>query len=309
MTTIIKKYYPKILDDIIGNNDIINLFKNLSFNNIPNILLSGDYGSGKTTILNILLKNIKSQNNILENNTDIRFINLDEDLKKKNIHTFLNFLKKSNQKIVIIDNYQEISLDYQYLLRSIVKKYNNNTSFLFFLNNSNRIIEQLSCFFLILKLEKNSQLEYFNFLKNIINKENLDISDNILNHIVLISNNFREIINNFTILLNFYLSDNNINQNELENILNISDKKYAFQIFLLCDKNDIFNAIKLIHKLLNNGYSIFDIIQIFTTYIKFFENIEYEKKIKYIELISFTHIKNHYSYNQLCSLISKMCQV
>ena len=36
-----------------------------------------------------------------------------------------------------------------------------------------------------------------------------------------------------------------------------------------------------------------DIIQIFTTYIKFFENIEYEKKIKYVELISFTHIKNH----------------
>lgn len=308
MTTIIKKYYPKTLDDIIGNNEIINLFQNLSFNNIPNILLSGDYGSGKSTILNILLKNIQSYTDIYINN--IYFINLDEDLKKNKIHTFLNFLKKSDKKIVIIDNYEEINLEHQYLLRSIIKKYNNNTSFLFFFNNSNKIIEQLSCFFLILKLNKNSHEEYFNYLKNIINKEKINISNNILNHIIQISNNFREIINNFTILLNYYFSNqSNINnQNDLENILNISDKKYAFQIFLLCDNNDIFNVIKLINKLINNGYSIFDIFQILTTYIKFFENIEYEKKIKYIELISFAHIKNHYSYNQLCSLLSKMCQ-
>lgn len=298
---IIKKYNPKTFDDIIGNTDIINLFKNLHNDNIPNIILSGDYGSGKSTILNIFLKNTK--------NIDFYFINLDEDLKKNNIHNFLNFLKKSNQKIIIIDNYEEITLEHQYLLRSIIKKYNNNVSFLFFLNNINNIIEQLSSFFLILKLKKISHCQYFNYFKNIIDKEKFNISNDILNHIIKTSNNFREIINNFIILFNYYLSNPNINNTNLENILNVSDEKYSSQIFLLCNNHDIFNVIKLIDNLLNNGYSIFDIFQFLTTYIKFFQDIEYQKKIKYIELISFTHIKNNYSYNQLCSLLAKMCSI
>ena len=303
---IIQKYKPTKLEELIGNENVKKLLENIPSENIPNLLISGDYGTGKTLLLNIFLKKLDiKKHNIL-------YINLDNDLKKKNIKNskLFNFLKKSEKNVIIIDNYSEIPLDKQYILRSFIKNYNNNSSFIILLNNITNIIKHLSNYFLIFKLKHISSNEYFNYMKNIVVKENIHINDNILNYIIEISDNFRDVINNFTIILNYYMNVDNENIN-CESILNISDKQNAYDIINLCDKTDIYNAIQLIDKLLLNGYSIIDIINMLILYIKQID-INYEKKIKYIEIISFMQIKinnNLNTYTQLCCLLSKLCQV
>lgn len=262
---------------------------------------------------NTLLKQIFINSlNIHKNN--ILYVNLNEDLKKNNIknNKLFNFLKKPVKNLIIIDNYEEIPLEQQYILRSFIKNYNNHSIFLFFLNNISNIIEQLSNYFLIFKLKPNTDRQYMKFLKNIINEEKLDISKHILKYIIEISHNFREIINNITIVLNYYHSQKNICNKDLELILNISDKKYSNDIISFCDKKDIKGAIKLVDNLIDNGYSITDLVNILTTHIKYIECIKYEKKIKYIEIISFAQIKminNLNTYTQLVSLLSKMCKI
>ena len=303
---IIQKYKPTKLEELIGNENIKKLLENIPSDNIPNLLISGDYGTGKTLLLNIFLKKLDiKKHNIL-------YINLDNDLKKNNIKNskLFNFLKKSEKNVIIIDNYFEIPLDKQYILRSFIKNYNINSSFIILLNNITNIIKHLSNYFLIFKLKHISTNEYFNYMKNIVVKENIHINDDILNYIIEISDNFRDVINNFTIILNYYMNIDNENIN-YESILNISDKQNVYDIINLCDKTDIYNAIKLIDKLLLNGYSIIDIINMLILYIKQID-INYEKKIKYIEIISFMQIKinnNLNTYTQLCCLLSKLCQV
>ena len=306
---IIRKYQPKELDDFISNKKIISSLKSISKKKIiPNIMISANYGSGKTQILKIFVESLNIKK------TNILHINLNEDLKKNNIlnNKLFNFLKKSEKNVIIIDNYEEIPLEQQYILRSLIKNYNNNSIFIFSLNNISNIIEQLSSYFLIFKLKPHTNTNFFKYLKNIVETEKLNINDSILNYIIEISHNFREVINNFTIILNFYSTNDSISNNDLEKCLNVSDKKHAYDIINYCDKGDIYNVINIVNELINDGFSITDLINILTVHIKSIKSIKYEKVIKYIELISFAQIKmtnNLNTYTQLCSLIAKMCKV
>jgi len=306
---IINKYQPKKFEEFVGNKNVIDSLKNISKRkNIPHIMVSGNIGTGKTLLKEIFINSL----NIQENN--ILHINLNEDLKKNNIknNKLFNFLKKPIKNLIIIDNYDEIPIEQQYIIRSFIKNYNNHSIFLIFLNNITNIIEQLSNYFLIFKLKPNTNKEYMKFLKNIVKSEKLVISEDILKYIIEISHNFREIINNIIIIINYYHSKKNITNQDLELILNISDKKYSNQIISFCDKKDIKGAIKLVNNLINNGYSITDLVNILTTHIKYIECIKYEKKIKYIEIISFAQIKminNLNTYTQLVSLLAQMCKI
>ena len=306
---IINKYKPKSFKNFIGNKNIIDtLLKISKQKNIPNLLLSGNSGSGKTLIRNIFIKSLNF------NDDNILYVNLNEDLKKNNIKNskLFNFLKKPVKNLIIIDNYEEIPLEQQYILRSFIKNYNFHSTFLIFLNNTSNIIEQLSNYFLIFKLKLNTKKDFLKYIHHIVENEKLDINDDIINYIADISNNFREVINNFVIVLNYYFSKKEITKNDLNYLLNLSDKKYANDIFKLCDKKNIRNIILLVDELLNDGYSINDLINILTINIKNTKCISYKKKIKYIELISFSQIKminNLNTYTQFLSLISKMCKV
>jgi len=305
---IIKKYQPNNFKDFVGNNKITNALKNISKrDNIPHIIISGEYGTGKTLLKNIFVDSLNIKP------TNILHINLTEDLKKNKIknNKIFNFLKKPVKNLIIIDNYSEIPLDQQYILRSFIKNYNNHSIFLLFLNDISNIIEQLNNYFLIFKLKPNTDKEFLKYLNNIIKKEKIEISEHILKYIIEISHNFREVINNFTIILNYYQSQKVINNEDLEIILNISDKKYSHNIIKFCDNKDIHSAIGLVDELVQNGYSITDLINILTTHIKLMDGIKYDKKIKFIELISFAQIRmtnNLNTYPQLVALLAKMCK-
>lgn len=296
----IKKYKPLNLQDIIGNEKIVNFLTQVTINNIQNILFTGDYGVGKTLFINLLIKNLKiKKKNILH-------INLDNDFKKNNIKDkILNFLKKKEKNFIIIDNYYEIPIEYQYIIRSFLKNYNRNTIFLISLNNINNIIEQIKNYFIVIKIKHLSKQMYFNYIKNISNKENIVIKDDILNYIIDISYNFRDIINNYIKIINSKSTN-------YKKILNISSKQHAINILQLCEKNDIYNAIKLIDNLINDGYSIYDIFNFLVINIKN-AKINYEKKIEFIKIISLMQIKindnNLNTYVQLCCLLSKLCQI
>jgi len=298
---IIKKYQPKTFKDFVGNRKIINTLENISKEkHIPHIIVSGN--SGKTLLKNIFIKSL----NI--NPRNILHVNINEDLKKNNFknNKIFNFLKKPVKNLIIIDNYTEIPLAQQYILRSLIKNYNNHSIFLFFLNDISNIIEQLSNYFLIFKLKRTTNKEYFKYLTNITTTEKMNIPKHIITYIIDISSNFREVLNNFIIIINA----KKIIGQDLENILNISDKNYSYDIIQLCNRRDIRGAIDFIDDLINKGYSITNLINMLTEHIKTIDVIPYEKKIKYIEYILFAQIRmtnNLNSYCQMCALLSKMC--
>lgn len=269
---IINKYQIENFDGFIGNKKIVESLKSIVTKKyIPNIIISGDIGSGKTLLCNLFINSLNVRKE------HILHINLTEDLKKNNITNgkLFNFLKKTVRNLIIIDNYEEITLDQQYIIRSFIKNYSKNSIFLIFLNNTTNIIDQLTNYFLIFKLKPNTTNDYIKYLNKIIKNENIKISKYILKYIIEISHNFREVINNFVIVLNYYQSKEEVKNKDLEIILNITDKKYINRIVLYCNKKNINGAIKLVEELLNNGYSITDLMNMITTHIKHNNDIEY----------------------------------
>ena len=55
---LINKYRPTTMDDLIFDTDFIILLKNLIKTDTLNVIISGNTASGKTSIINLLIKNI-----------------------------------------------------------------------------------------------------------------------------------------------------------------------------------------------------------------------------------------------------------
>ncbi len=114
----IKKYLPKNLNEIKYNTEKINDLMKIQNGNLYNFIVSGDYGIGKTLIKKLYLKFLKKKN------IKIFELNLHEDLKKniKIKEKISNILKIIQTKVLIIDNYEKLTIDQQYFLKSLIKK-------------------------------------------------------------------------------------------------------------------------------------------------------------------------------------------
>lgn len=292
---IINKYSPKTLDEFIGNEESVKILKENTF---KNIILHGDYGSGKTKLIEIFVKT----NNI--KNKDIIHLNINEDLNKKNLQTssLFDFMKRSTKTYIIIDTY-EIPTNKQYILKSIIKNKNKNTSFIFCLNNISNLIEQIIPHFQVLTLNYEEE-KYYNHFIDIVGKEKLKINKKIIKYITEKSLNFREIENKLLKIL--YLDSNK----DCKNVLNISNKETVSKMILLCYNKKIKEIYKLLPKLLNS-YSSLNIFNMISLNINNIDELPYNMKIKYIHIISKYQIESTSEYSnstvQLYGLFAKLC--
>ena len=114
----IKKYIPTKLTEIENNENIIKDLMKINNDNLYNFIISGDYGTGKSLIKKLYLKNLNKKN------IKIFELNLHEDLKRNvNVKEKIrNILKIVQTKILIIDNYEKLKIEEQKFLKSLIKK-------------------------------------------------------------------------------------------------------------------------------------------------------------------------------------------
>jgi DNA polymerase III delta prime subunit len=136
----VERYRPQVIDDCVLTEDIKNSFKNFVKNkDIPNMLLTGKPGMGKTTIA-------KAACNELD--CDIMVINASADgnidtLRNK-IQVFASAISLSGgQKIVILDEADYMSSAVQPALRNFMEEFSKNCRFILTCNYKKKIIEPL----------------------------------------------------------------------------------------------------------------------------------------------------------------------
>ena len=87
MLSFLKKYKPQTFDDFIIDKNVINIIKILVNIDCLNILLIGDGGSGKTSILNVIINEYYGKDHAKDN---ILFIN---NLQEQGVQYYRNELK------------------------------------------------------------------------------------------------------------------------------------------------------------------------------------------------------------------------
>jgi DNA polymerase III delta prime subunit len=137
----VELYRPQTIDECILPDDLKKAFKVFSKNNdIPNMLLCGKPGMGKTTIAKALCNELNCDF-ILINGSDERGI----DVLRNKIKSFASTVSMSGGlKIVIIDEADNLTPDTQAGLRNFMEEFSKGCRFIFTCNYKRKIIAPLA---------------------------------------------------------------------------------------------------------------------------------------------------------------------
>ena len=286
MINLFEKYKPKNLDDFIIDTKTKNILKMFIDIGSLNLLIIGDIGSGKSTMINILI-NEYYNHDINENN--ILYINL---LKEQGIHHFRQNIKTfcqttnniKQKKFVIIDNIDQINEQTQQIIRNNIDKYSHKTHFILSCVNIQNVLDNLQSRTNIIKLHSIHTKDLYTFASMINEKESLNISETSLKYLVTISNNsIRLLLTYFTKLL---LLNENININIIKNICTqISYSFFEEYTHLWLYQQNLLLASEKINNLIHTGYSVMDILESYFNYLKDISTISDERKFNIFPIL------------------------
>ena len=139
----VEKYRPKTIDDCILPEDTKKTFSEfLKQGEIPNLLLSGPAGCGKTTIARAICEQLSCDYIIINGSDEGRFLDTVRN-QAKNFASTVSLSSDANHKVIIIDEADNTTHDVQLLLRANIEAFYNNCRFIFTCNYKNKLIEPL----------------------------------------------------------------------------------------------------------------------------------------------------------------------
>lgn len=179
----VEKYRPKTIDEIISHHQNIETIKKLLIGgSLPHLLFHGSPGTGKTSTIMALAKEIYGNNVRLMvmklDASDDRGINsVREDIK--------GFAEKSNMfkkgvRLIILDEADSMTFDAQFALRRIIEKYSATIRFCLICNYENKIIpairsrcanfrfSNIDCKHIVLKLQYIATSEKLQYEPNVM---------------------------------------------------------------------------------------------------------------------------------------------
>lgn len=247
----------KKIEDYDFYNEEESLFNKMiknynNFDDLPNILVYGNYGVGKKSRIYSILQHL-SNNSIYNkeyiiHNDKVKFYksayHIEFDLNHYNLNdkcileTFLkSFCETRNigfdiPKIVIFLNAHLLSKISQYMLRRIIEINSNNVRFIFSLTNLNKLIEPLKSRFILMKIptpKKNELLKIINKENNNLTQSQIDLLlEHCDNNINKIKQSIPLLLKNINIIENYKIELNNIY--DIITSKNYQIKKHYYQI-------------------------------------------------------------------------------
>ena len=139
----VEKYRPKKIKDCIlpaGIKDTFQQFVNRG--EIPNLLLAGPAGCGKTTVAKALCHELGVDYYVINGSDEGRFLETVRN-NAKNFASTVSLSSEAKHKVIIIDEADNTTSDVQLLLRASIEEFANNCRFIFTCNYKNKIIEPL----------------------------------------------------------------------------------------------------------------------------------------------------------------------
>jgi DNA polymerase III delta prime subunit len=285
----VNKFQPLYFADFVSDNEVIKMLKTLIILDNLNILLIGDIASGKTTILNALIREYYSGITAKDYDENVLYIN---SLKEQGINYYRTDVKtfcqtcsniKNKKKILVLDDIDLINEQSQQVFRNCIDKYSHNVHFISSCSNTQKVIESLQSRLTIIQIKPLKRENLEEILKCIKNTENIEIDDDAQEFIINISNNIVKVLINY--MEKFKLLNQRITiQLALQLCSNISFLIFEeYTKFIL--NNQLNEALLIIYEIYDKGYSVMDILDNYFVFIKTTNMLSDEQKYNIIPSI------------------------
>ena len=185
----VEKYRPKSIDECILPEDTKKVFKGfLEQEEIPNLLLSGSAGVGKTTIAKALCEELGADSYVINGSDEGRFLDTVRN-QAKTFASTVSLTSESRHKVIIVDEADNTTPDVQLLLRASIEEFQKNCRFIFTCNYKNKIIQPLHsrCSVIDFNIKKDKQklaAAFFNRVCEILTKESIKFEEKVVAEVV-----------------------------------------------------------------------------------------------------------------------------
>ncbi|KAL0037480.1 hypothetical protein WJX79_010442 [Trebouxia sp. C0005] len=279
----VEKYRPQLVKDIVGNVEAVSRLQIIAEEgNLPNVILAGPPGTGKTTSVLCLAHQLLGpsyRDAVLElNASDDRGI----DVVRNKIKMFAQkkvTLPPGRHKIVILDEADSMTSGAQQALRRTMEIYSNTTRFALACNQSTKVIEPIQSRCAIVRFTKLGDKEILSRIVYVCQQEKVPYVPEGLEAIIFTADgDMRQALNNL---------------------------QATHSGFSLINQENVFKH------LCDLGYSATDII---TTLFRVVRNYKMQEflKLEFIKEVGFCHMRISDGVNsrlQLSGLLAKLCKV
>ena len=186
----VEKYRPKSIDQCILPKNVKETFASfVEQGEIPNLLLSGTAGVGKTTIAKALCNELGADFYVINGSDEGRFLDTVRN-QAQNFAATVSLTNGAKHKILIIDEADNTTPDVQLLLRASIETFQKNCRFIFTCNFKNKIIEPLHSRTTVIDFNvrgKSKQLlagEFFNRCRDILTKEKVTFNNKVVAEVI-----------------------------------------------------------------------------------------------------------------------------
>ncbi|KAK1442319.1 DNA polymerase III gamma-tau like subunit [Babesia gibsoni] len=309
----IEKYRPKVLSDVIGNPEITKRLEIIAREgNMPNLLLCGPPGTGKTTSILCLAHEMLGEhfkNAVLElNASDDRGVDVVRE-------TIKNFAKKSltlppnRQKIIILDEVDSMTEAAQQALRRIMEIYSKTTRFALACNQSTKIIEPIQSRCAVIRYGRLKEEMILKRLIDICNMESVQYTQDGMEALLFTAdgdmrravNNLQNVASGFTVVA----------KDNVFKVCDVPSPDLIQKMLQDCLNGNWREAHEKSEELLALGHSPLDVIVTIRGVLKVFKAPEHVllEFMKAVALAHVTMVNGLATHLQLDKLLATLCKV
>ena len=267
----VEKYRPQKIDDCVLPESLKKTFKEyINKGELPNFLLCGTAGTGKTTVAKALCNEIGAE---------YMFINGSEesgiDVLRTKIKSFASSVSLTDaKKVVILDEADYLNPNStQPALRAFIEEFSNNCRFILTCNFKNRIIEPLHsrCAVIEFKIdnaEKKNMLEgFFKRTRQILTQENIEFDPQVVAEMLTkYFPDFRRILNE---LQRYSVSGKidtgilvNVSEESYKSLIKFMKEKDFTEVRKWVGKNSDTDSVSLFRQLYDSASTIMEPVSV-----------------------------------------------
>ena len=309
----VEKYRPLVLDDVVGNSRTIQQLMTIGAQgNMPNLLLVGPPGCGKTTSIWCLARQMLGEcakQAVCElNASDERGIDVVREKIKSFAQQKVN-VPQNMHKIIILDEADSMTASAQQALRMIMTDYTATTRFALACNDSSKIIEAIQSRCAILRFTRLSDPDVLSRLCTVIEKENVEHEPKGLEALIFTAEgDMRNALNNLQATVSAFSIVS------FDNVFKVCDQPHPDilkDVIVKCLEAQFSAACNCLKVLWVQGYSPLDIIgslyKVVTSY-SMNENLQL-KYLKELAILRMRLLDGVCTLLQVHGCLAKLCEL